>query len=219
MSALVVIPHGAADGAERVRARDWVAARYESLHGLPVTFAPCPTPEWSKGAAANPVVAASDADLIVLADADSYVSADALTRAVDHADAHGWGMPHSVVRRLSRQSTEVILAGGDAVKLERAAYPALPGGGIVVLTREAWETVNGMDPRFVGWGGEDAAFGLALSVLVGPVNPRRVSPLLHLWHPPAANCRKPSQHNRDVDAKYKACRRDPSRMADLVREW
>lgn len=213
------MPHGAADGPERVKAREWVAARYESLHGLPVAFAPCPTPEWSKGAAANPVVAASDADLIVLADADSYVSDDALTAAIDHADAHGWAMPHSTVRRLSRPSTEVVLAGGTADKLERSPYPALPGGGIVVLTREAWATVNGVDPRFQGWGGEDAAFGLVLSVLVGPVNPRRLSPLTHLWHPPAANCRKPSQRNRDLDARYRACRRNPARMADLVREW
>ena len=52
--------------------------------------------------------------MIVLADADSYVSDDALARAIDHADGNGWGMPHSTVRRLSRQSTATVLAGGEA---------------------------------------------------------------------------------------------------------
>lgn len=220
MSISVVIGHGLADDPVRVRVRDWIAEHWRTVHCLPVTLAPCPTIEWSKGAAVNPAIAASDANIVIMADADSWVDEIPMQRAIDHARTNGWAMPHSVVKRITKASTADILNGRPGKRqMERGGYPALPGGGIVVARKDAWETVRGLDPRFVGWGGEDHALGLAMRTLVGPVNTRRIAPLWHLWHPPAAKCRKPSQASRDLDARYRGARDKPELMADLVKEW
>ena len=212
----VLIPFGGEDP-HRAAARDWVAARYAQR--FEVTIAEMSGP-WSKGAAVNPALDASTADIIIAADADSFVDEQHLDRAILHAEVHGWAMPHSIVKRFDRSSTADILAGRPGRRrLERGSYPALPGGGIVVATKQAWSTVRGFDPRFVGWGGEDHALGLAFGALVAPVNTRRHAALCHLWHPPHPHCRKPSQANRDLDARYRKARRNPDLMADLVGEW
>lgn len=219
MSVQVIIPAAPADDVTRVAARQWVAARYAGL-GLPVTIATGPPGDWSKGAAVNPAAATATAQMLVIADADSYVAADHLERAMTVAQRVGWAMPHSIVKRLSRASTTDILADRPCKpRLERGAYPALPGGGIIVCTREAWSTIGGFDPRFRGWGGEDHAIGLALRTLVAPVPPRTPAPLWHLWHTPAAHCRRPTQATRDLDARYRAARDKPDLMRQIVTEW
>lgn len=217
MGVAVVIPHGAADGPERVRLRDWVANRYEAVHGLPVTFAECPTAEWSKGAAVTPVVADLDADVVVVADADSFVTPEALAAAIGRAQRHGWAVAHSTIRRLTREATEAVLAGGEPGRLEKPAYVGVAGGGIVAIRRETYDRVP-LDPRFRGWGGEDHAWGLALTTLVGPAVRRPVSPLWHLWHPPQPSKAKPSEATRALIARYRKARRDPRLMAELIKE-
>lgn len=219
MSAVVIIPHGFNDDSSRVRARYWIAARYDHVHRLAVTMAPCPQEEFSKGLAFNPALARSTADVVIMSDADSFVDHEHLAQAIEIAERDGWAMPHSTVKRLNRVATEITLSGGHATALEQRAYPALPGGGIVIARRDVWQAVNGVDPRYVGWGGEDHALGLALMALVGPVNKRRAAPLWHLWHEPAKLRYTPSQNARDLDARYRAARKDVAVMADLTREW
>lgn len=220
MRAEVVIPHGCVDDSWRKRAREWVADRYREVHRLPVVLAECPDREWSKGAAANPAIASSSADVVIVADADSYVNHDALDWSIGAALDHGWSMPHSIVKRWAKDSTQAIYKGQQARRMERGGYPALPGGGIVVARQDAWQAVGGgFDPRHKGWGGEDHALGLAMSVLVGTVRQRRVSALWHLWHPPAPNNRRPSPETRRLNERYRAARKDPQAMSALVKEW
>lgn len=215
----VVIGHGLDDDPIRVRARQYVAGVYES-QGYRVHLAQCPTDEWSKGAAVNPVANQTTCDILILADADSFVAPEHLDRAISQAVVRGWAMPHSVVKRLDRESSDRLIRRiPGRQRLERSAYPALPGGGILVVTREAWDMVGGFDPRFRGWGGEDHCIGLALRCLTGnEINPRRICPLIHLWHPEAPNCRRPSDNNRRLDKRYRDARRDPALMRDLVEE-
>ena len=215
----VVIGHGHDDDPIRVRARGYVAGLYES-QGYRVHLAECPTDEWSKGAAVNPVANRTTSEILILADADSFVAPEHLDRAIGQAGIRGWAMPHSVVKRLDRESSDRLIRGMPGrQRLERSAYPALPGGGILVVTREAWDMVGGFDPRFRGWGGEDHCIGLALRCLTGnEINPRRICPLIHLWHPEAPNCRRPSDNNRWLDKRYRDARRDPDLMRELVEE-
>lgn len=215
----VVIGHGHDDDQIRIRARQYVAGLYES-QGYRVHLAQCPAPEWSKGAAVNPVANQTTGDVLVLADADSFVAPEHLDRAIGQAGIRGWAMPHSVVKRLDRESSDRLIRGMPGrQRLERSAYPALPGGGILVVTREAWDMVGGFDPRFRGWGGEDHCIGLALRCLTGnEINPRRICPLIHLWHPEAPNCRRPSDNNRWLDKRYRDARRNPDLMRELVEE-
>jgi len=56
------------------------------------------------------------------------------------------------------------------------------GGGCTVVRRDVYESCP-LDPRFKGWGQEDAAWGVALTAMYGPPW-RSVEPLWHLWHAP-----------------------------------
>lgn len=219
MSVLVVIPHGRNDDLWRLRARDYVTERYRTVHRLPVILAECPTGTWSKGATANPAIMAADADVVIVADADSYVDDVALRWAINHAEAGGWAMAHTMIRRYSREATEAIYTGGRCRRTEKGDYPGVAGGGIVIAHRDAWRTVGGFDPRFTDWGGEDYALGVALKSLVGPVKQRRTSPLLHLWHPPAEHKNDVTDGTRALWDRYRRTWRTPADMADLVREW
>lgn len=157
--------------------------RYAEAHpDWDVVEAPGPDP-WIKAEAVNPAVAATDAEIVVVADADVWT--DGLERAV-YAVACGepWAMPHGIVKRLTEASTAHYTAGATALAadLDRPAYQGLWGGGIVVAPRLTLLDVP-MDPRFVGWGGEDVSWAIALHVLAGP-GWRGTADLIHLWHPP-----------------------------------
>jgi cellulose synthase/poly-beta-1,6-N-acetylglucosamine synthase-like glycosyltransferase len=219
----VVIPIGKNDSAGRIRVRDWIVERYRREHpDYRVTLAGCPTRDWSKGRAANPLLLGSTADVVILADADSYVhprmlAAAALAVADNPA---GWGFPHTLVRRITGRDTARILDGEQVPRpgFERTAS-VLPGGGIVAATPQAWRHVGGVDPRFVGWGGEDFALGCALHMLRGaPSMPQEASILWHLWHP--SGKRRTSADTQDLLRRYRIARRgDREQMAALVGEW
>lgn len=68
------------------------------------------------------------------------------------------------VSRLTLTQTQAWLAG-EPVELPDSP---LPFEGPLVVSREAYETVGGNDPRFVGWGHEDRAFTHCIHVLCGP---------------------------------------------------
>ncbi len=57
----------------------------------------------------------------------------------------------------------------------------LEGGGSVVITREAFERIGGMDESFIGWGGEDNEFWERAQTC--KVWPYGYLPIVHLWHP------------------------------------
>lgn len=217
----IVMPRARRDSRGRERVREWLTDRYNAQHpGWTVTQAECPTAKWSKGAAVNPVLLGSSADVIVLADADSYVDSKALSAAVAAVAGgrHGWAVPFTLVKRITREDTHRILNGESVPrpKIERQAR-AVPGGGMVVASREAWHTVNGLDPRFNGWGGEDTCLGYCLSVLVGAPWTPPPSVLWHLWHP--AN-RRPTQATNDLWNRYRRIRRQqPALLASIVKEW
>lgn len=221
MNVQVIVGHGRDDDPHRITVRDWIVNRWRTHHALPVTEAECPTADWSKGATVNPAIAASTADVIIVADADSYVDNEHLGNALNAVAVGGWAMPYSTVNRYDAVSTAAIMAGHQTVKprLERGPYPALPGGGIVIAHRTAWDTVRGLDPRFVGWGGEDHALGLAFHVLVGDVHRQQRAALHHLWHPPAPANRRPSPATKELDARYRKARRNPDAMRTLIGEW
>lgn len=126
-------------------------------------------------------------DILVVHDTD--VLSDGLADAVAAVRAGSrWAVPHQKVYRLSESGTERFIADGcpiglahdyDAIERHRGVV----AGGIVVLEPNLIDT-HPLDVRFVGWGGEDSAWGRVLG-LAG--QPWRVgAPLVHLWHPPAA---------------------------------
>ncbi len=220
MTVAVVVPYQPTDE-HRARARTFILDHYRQHHptweliegNLP-EWVP-----WSKGAALNVAIETTDADVLVLADADSFIDPHVVADAVRLVEvgAARWVVPHRLVHRLTEEATTAVYAGHRPrlAEVVRRHYTGLAGGGIVVLTRTAYDTVGGIDPRFLGWGGEDLTFGWALGTLVGP-HTRLTAPLVHLWHPhPAPNLRG-SLESEALVAEYRAARGVPRLMRAVI---
>lgn len=231
----VVVPFTPGACADRDRAWEYVRARLEHFHPWPIIVG-ATEGRWSKGRAVENALALTGADVIVMHDADSFVSPDALEAAVAAVAPGVWAMPHQLVHRLNEASTAKLYHEGLAGDLTvgrharlRYAYPGTPGGGIVALTRADYERCP-IDPRFEGWGGEDDAWGRALCTLIGgeirnngphgAIPPHRgTADLWHLYHPLA-----PTHRHRDgvlpetnaLVARYKEATGSPRLMAALV---
>jgi hypothetical protein len=219
ISLVVPVAH---DDAERDRNWSWCRARYPQEW----EFIEAPDPgvaDWSKGRAVNAAVERASHEVLVIADADVYIGNRALERALLALICGSpWVVPHRTVYRLTEGATRRLLAQDDPpdprpVNGRQHEGPA--GGGIVILTREAFDRVGGIDPRFTGWGGEDISFARALDALVGP-HIRLEAPLWHLWHRPLPRHpgRRAAPANEQLAARYLDARDDRERMADLVAE-
>jgi len=147
---------------------------------------------WTKAYAVERAMAQTDARVLVVADSDCLC--DAVPEAVEAVRSGGfqWAFPHTQIRRLDIDATAEVRAGAQPTEdmpLEFKPYAGVAGGGICVVTRDAWAEAP-MDPRFKVTHGEDVAWARAMDYLCGrPWHPkrgaaRRNSPLYHLHHPP-----------------------------------
>lgn len=218
MSVEIIVPFRAGCG-HRERAWSWVRSRFQ-VEGWGVVEAPAPDGPWCKGAAVNPAVEESTADIIVVVDADVWTSG--LERAV-YAVAAGladWAAPHDTVHRLDEVGTRVFMEGGTpttlAERTEKGA--AVWGGGVLVGRRETLLEVP-FDEGFVGWGHEDQAIAVALRCLYGE-GWRGDADLIHLWHPPQERLarHKGSHASWTRYLRYRKARHDPEAMRALLEE-
>lgn len=222
----VLVPAGELD--------TWRAAAFEFVRSwwarhfphLPLEVGTSSGSTWNKGEAIADAARRTSADVLVLADADSVLADPRHMSAAIGAVAAGapWAIPHRRVYRL-RADESARLHGNPTDRprlghLARAAYEGVPGGGLVVVDRSAFELVRGIDPRFAGWGGEDVAFGWALETLAGRAI-RCDGQLVHLWHPHPAPTLRGSPESEALVARYRMARGLPYRMAALVagEEW
>lgn len=180
---------------------------------------------WCKAEAVNPAIERSTADVIVVADADCWTEGlDAAVQQVEQGAA-SWAVPHLQVCRLD-QATSLLVCKGEDVDpswtfgagLAENPYAGMIGGGVLVGRRDVLLDCP-LDHRFVGWGGEDLAWGWALASL-WPDWWRGESPLWHLWHPsqPRANRRYGSLESDALRRRYQKARRRPGTMRAIVEE-
>lgn len=220
MSVAVVVPWrpGCPD---RERAWAWVRTRYEAefpdwelIEALDDSDGP-----WVKARAVRSGLLACGADVVVIADADCWTDGNAeAVQAVEQGA--GWAMPHQNVVRLTQDATTALLAGAapGALEFEQRPYRGMIAGGIVILRRDLAFEVP-MDPRFIGWGSEDTAWGNALWTLAG--RPFRTDePLYHLWHPPQPRMsrRYGSLESRKLERRYREAGDRPRLMRQLLDE-
>lgn len=142
------------------------------------------TGRWCKALAVEDGLSRARGDILVVADADVWsLGWQAAVKKV--VEGVPWAMPHGRVHRLTHAATQHVLDGhgpGPGMGLVQPPYQGWPGGGVVVVRRDVYATTP-LDPRFVGWSGEDESWAHALTVLHGP-GWRGQAPLWHLWHPP-----------------------------------
>lgn len=224
MRAQVIIGGHADDDDQRLAVRDWVAGWY-TARGLPPLVRVSRAQPWAKADAYNAAVADSVADVVVLADADSFVATEALRWAVGQAAEVGWAVPFSTVHRLDRPATARTL-GTDPPTAERPparslaqkVHDCLPGGGIVAMRRDLAVACGPYDPRFRGWGGEDFALGNAARTLSGDYAAQRPGPLWHLWHPPQPRTADLDEATNRLALRYRIAKFQPDAMRHLIEE-
>lgn len=211
----VLVPYVRTDE-YREAAWRYVQRQYDDYEVLTGT---CPGP-FVKAVAVADALSKAHGDVLVVADADCLCGG--VGTAVDAVrGGEPWAIPHSKVLRLTKGATERAIRGARRkLACERLPYEGVPGGGIVVLPRATYESVP-LDRRFVGWGGEDFAWGRALLTIYGRPT-RGTADLLHLWHPRAP--REVSYRNAGSEASEALRRRyidatgDPARMTALLEE-
>ena len=187
-SVAVLTPFRSADPM-RIRNRDWTRAWWETHF-----------PDWrliessdgrkgafSKTQAVNAAAQQAEGiDVLVVADADMIPNPTAVREAVGLAANYPWVVPQWDLVYLSAEATERVtreMPGWPLADRCREGYALNPEpcAGVFVLRRSIFNKVGGMDERFVGYGGEDFAFGLALSTLAGRYI-RLPSSMYHLHH-------------------------------------
>ena len=207
----------------RERSWAWVRARYEAA-GLAVIAGTTDVDGFSRTQAILDARARSDADVFVIADADVF--GDIADEPIDSTLAHGWAVPYNVLHRLSPESTMQVLGGADWHGLplstdneqDRRPYRIHEAGTLLTITAAAFD-IAPPDPRFVGWGQEDAAWATALRTLVGPPW-RGDADLVHLWHPAEPRRTRVIGNNSNVALLrcYRAAAGNPAQMRQLIAE-
>lgn len=226
----LLVPFRFGDDPARDRAWRYVRDYYRCVHPrFEVYVGTCAQREpWSKGAAVAQAFKRSREEVVIVADADVVVPAGRLVECVEavHYGDVPWAQPHARVYRLSATMSAVTMRGPlpmikelSADRLERRMHVGPRGGGIVVCSRDAFEAVRGIDPRFIGWGGEDISFARALDTLCGP-GLHLDAAMWHLWHPRAErrHRNRASEANEALANRYLDAEGDAIAMARLVGE-
>jgi hypothetical protein len=218
----VIIGHHVGDDEHRTAARRWIVDWWRS-RGYDVTVGVATGDMWCKADAYNPAVASSSADMVILADADSWPDPDALTAAIGKAQTAGWAAPFTRVRRLTYDATATVLGCDPAITntppdthTESDVHDALPGGGVVIMRRDLALACGPYDPRFKGWAGEDFALGNAARTLTGGYAAQIAGSLWHLWHPRA------TVYGPDTPRlihRYRLAKFNGDVMRELIDEW
>jgi Glycosyltransferase like family 2 len=134
---------------KRVR-RFWESSGFDVIAGDSDPVRP-----FNVSAARNNAVRKADTDTVILADADTLVSIDAVHTALGMPEAVVW--PFTEYLRVS--STWVDAEDLSAVPVLHR-HPRLSVGGVIVCDRAEYWRLGGFDERFLGWGYEDNAFAL-----------------------------------------------------------
>lgn len=205
MGAVVLVPWRPGSP---IREQNWEWTRPHLLSlGYPLFLGDVPGP-WARAAACNEAARrAGDWGVAVIADADTIPEPDAIARAVVLAEeTRGAIRPHDRLWNLNRAQSRIVgRRGTRAIRLTERS-PKLLGGGLLIVSRAAWEKVGGYDERFVGWGHEDSA--LHTSLLAEAHWDRIEGQAWHLWHPRDA-LDTPERHRnaqmmREVQRKHRA---------------
>lgn len=213
------------DCPHRTAALQWVTNRYMVEHpDWELVHASGDTPDgYSRSQAIIAGAHLASGDLLVISDGDVWCDpTEALGRTIEH----GWAVPHTLIHRLSRESTDLVLAGADWRGLplsndnpqDSSPYKGNASGTLLTIRSDVLADVP-PDVRFVGWGQEDEAHGDALRTLVGPPW-RGELDLVHLWHPPQPRTSRTtgSSHSRALRRRYLNATRSPERMRTLIEE-
>lgn len=171
---------------------------------------------FNRAASRNMAVAQAETELIVVADADTFVEPAALHAAIESAREDDlMNLPYHQGLYLDQNE------GYDPWGAPPLAHPSryfVPVGGVLVMRKRAWWRAGGQDWRFSGWGGEDDAFYCAASAMLGPVI-RHEGLLVAAWHEEERDLfTERWTPNGELAARYREASSSRVAMTALVQE-
>ena len=208
--------------AHREAAWRWVRNKIKATYlGAEIVGVSCGTDKtFRKASAMREAGRKAKGDVLVFTDADVW--SPSLPEALDVVGVQGgnWCSPAFIVHRLDQPTTAKVLSGAlDLDDIRPSGIAKAKAGGIVVLSRKAFERCP-PDARFVGWGCEDGAWGMALEHVVGP--PHQIRDVLwHLYHPrelPEQKGNLANPASEALYARYMQAVGNPAAMRRLVEE-
>jgi predicted glycosyltransferase involved in capsule biosynthesis len=192
------------DFPERQRNWNWLRQYWEDeLPEAEIVMGNSASVPFCKTAAVNAAFRHAHGDIIVILDADCYISGDVIrdcAEAIRRERRRGrklWYIPYRRFYRLNEAASMRLLSSDPADPLRFADPPppsdleALPasasfghwyGALIQIMPRAAFIEAGGMDENFAGWGGEDVSFMHAVDTLY---TKHRTfdGPVYHIFHP------------------------------------
>lgn len=189
MTTIVLVPYRS-DGGHRDTLWTFLSEKYWKPLGYKVVIGQDDGSESFNRSRAINRAADRDWKYAIIADADTWVPAGQLRRAVMNAKITGHlSTAFDSVVELTQPTTAALLDGkidmNDSFGCLRVRRRDMETqSSMLVVPRLLWDRVGGFDERFQGWGGEDSAFWKACTLHGG--RPHRVSGnAYHLWHVPA----------------------------------
>lgn len=195
---------------------------------------------FNKAKALNQAAKQATGDYFILADADIMFGTTLIDRLAVLAPEHHWIIPWKTCYELSEEYSARFYADETFVLPKKITIKDLDqqtaiinhrsivnryvntyeadGAYINVISREAFELVNGLDERFRGWGCEDLALAAALNTLVGQAY-RMDERIFHLYHDRRAGAANPYYDaNKKLWFRYQEALGDVVKMRAIIDE-
>jgi GT2 family glycosyltransferase len=220
------------DSGDRRGQLEWLQKRWEALfpEAEVIIESDDGKDPFSKTIAVNNCYKKATSDILAIVDADVWVDPSILIKAAQDIREKrvSWVRPCNVVYRLNKDVTESLIEFSPGTAFpkytEQDCERVTPVVGLVcVFSRDQFEHVGGMDPRFRGWGWEDTAWNILLDGIFGKAKIGN-NIVYHLWHPRAYSKEEkpiwPGQNERNakVGHTYSKNKNNKSALALIAKE-
>lgn len=163
------------DGGERDRIWAWMQRRWlETMPGIELVVCDDggqPGERFNEGKAWNRCAELATGDILIVGESEVTFDAANLNAACRQVAENGGWQIASAYHQLNASATEHLLTCDPTSKLMFSAasidrsFVMSSVSPPLIVSREGWDAVGGMDERYEGWGWIDKAFAAAMNTL------------------------------------------------------